>query len=64
MRIGMILDNEFSGDLRVENEVTSLQNAGHQVFVLCLNYGRKKNYEEFNGAKIVRFKFQRILKIN
>jgi glycosyltransferase involved in cell wall biosynthesis len=54
MRIGMILDNEFSGDLRVENEVTALQNAGHNVSVLCLNYGNKRNYEEFNEAKIFR----------
>ena len=50
----MILDNEFSGDLRVENEVSALQNAGHQVSVLCLNYGSKRNYEEFNEAKIFR----------
>ena len=39
MRIGMILDNEFTGDLRVENEVISLQKAGNKVFVLCLNFG-------------------------
>ena len=58
----MILDNEFTGDLRVENEVNSLQNAGHQVFVLCLNYGNKKNYEEFNGAKIVRFNLSKSIK--
>ena len=50
----MILDNEFTGDLRVENEVTTLQNAGHQVFVLCLNYGKKKAEEKFNDAQIVR----------
>lgn len=50
----MILDNEFTGDLRVENEVTTLQNAGHQVFVLCLNYGKRKAEEIFNGAQIVR----------
>ncbi|MCF6271316.1 MAG: glycosyltransferase family 4 protein [Melioribacteraceae bacterium] len=62
MRIGMILDNEFTGDLRVENEVTSLQNAGHQVFVLCLNYGSKKNYEEFNGATIIRVPLSLLIK--
>ncbi len=54
MRIGMILDNEFTGDLRVENEVATLQNDGHQVFVLCFNHGSKKNSEEFSGAKIIR----------
>ena len=54
MRIGMILDNEFTGDLRVENEVMSLRNAGFDVFVLCLNYGSKPEYEDFHGAKIIR----------
>jgi len=54
MKIGMVLDNEFTGDLRVENEITALQKAGFQVFLLCLNFGSKKNYEEFNGAKIFR----------
>ncbi len=62
MRIGMILDNEFTGDLRVENEVVTLQNAGHQVFVLCLNYGSKRNYEEFGGAKIIRIPLSLFIK--
>ena len=35
MKIGMLLDNEFTGDLRVENEATSLVKAGHEVFILC-----------------------------
>lgn len=50
----MILDNEFTGDPRVENEVISLQKAGHEVFVLCFNYGNKKDMEDFHGAKIIR----------
>ncbi len=54
MNIGMILDNEFTGDNRVENEVSAMQNAGYQVYVLCLNYGKKPAVEVFNGAKIIR----------
>jgi len=50
----MVLDNEFTGDLRVENEVASLQAAGHQVCVLCLNYGNKESDEDYKGAKIIR----------
>ena len=50
----MILDNEFTGDVRVENEVMSLQDAGHQVFVLCFNHGNKKNLEDFYGGQIIR----------
>ncbi|MCB9208117.1 MAG: glycosyltransferase family 4 protein [Ignavibacteriales bacterium] len=62
MNIGMILDNEFTGDNRVENEVVLLQNAGYKVFVLCLNYGKKDNLEDFNGAKIIRFGLQKKIK--
>lgn len=50
----MLLDNEFTGDMRVENEVISLSNAGHKVIVLCLNHGTKKDKEDFYGAKIIR----------
>lgn len=62
MRIGMILDNEFTGDLRVENEVTALQNAGHSVFILCLNFGTKKDHENFQGAKIFRISIPKFIK--
>ncbi|MBU0661708.1 MAG: glycosyltransferase family 4 protein [Bacteroidetes bacterium] len=50
----MILDNEFTGDLRVENEVIALQKENHEVFVLALNYGDKKRQENFSGATIFR----------
>lgn len=58
----MILDNEFTGDPRVENEVLALQNAGHQVFVLCFNYGQKSSQEDFYGATIVRRKINLTVK--
>ncbi len=54
MNIGMILDNEFTGDMRVENEVQALSSAGHNVFVLCLNYGDKPVEEDYHGARIIR----------
>ncbi len=62
MKIGMILDNEFTGDLRVENEISALQNAGHEVSLICFNFGGKKNYEEFHGAKIFRVPISKVLK--
>ncbi len=62
MKVGMILDNEFTGDLRVENEVIALQKAGHTVFVLCLNFGNKAEEEDFYGAKIIRIPISRKLK--
>lgn len=54
MKIGMVLDNEFTGDMRVENEVVSLVQAGHEVFVLCFNYGNKKSRENYEGGTILR----------
>lgn len=54
MNIGMVLDNEFTGDMRVENEVLSLVEAGFNVHVLCFNYGNKPNREDYNGAQIIR----------
>lgn len=54
LKIAMILDNEFSGDLRVENEVQALQSAGHQVYVFCLTHGEKPKTESYHGAQIIR----------
>lgn len=54
MTIGMILDNEFTGDMRVENEVISLVRAGYKVIVLCFNYGKKEPFENYHGGQIVR----------
>lgn len=50
----MLLDNEFTGDMRVENEVISLCERGFNVTVLCLNHGDKKTTEDYHGAKINR----------
>ncbi len=59
MNIGMILDNEFTGDMRVENEVMSLQNAGFKVYILCINHGNKPELEVFHGASIIRMKLSK-----
>ena len=57
----MILDNEFTGDMRVENEVMSLRAAGYEVVVFCFNFGGKPETENFHGAHIVRLSVQRKL---
>jgi len=62
LKIAMILDNEFSGDLRVENEVQALQSAGHEVFVICLTYGIKPQREVYHGAQIIRIPISKFLK--
>lgn len=53
MKIGMILDKEFYGDLRVENEVQALSKAGHKVFVYCFSFNGNAKVDDFNGAKII-----------
>ena len=57
--VGMVLDNEFTGDMRVENEVISLTRAGFRVTVLCFNYGSKPATERYHGADIVRLPVNR-----
>lgn len=61
-RIAMILDNEFTGDLRVENEVQALRKAGHEVFVFCLSHGSTVLKEEYHGARIIRIPLSKFWK--
>ena len=55
MRIGMILDAPFPPDIRVEKEAVTLNEAGHEVFVL--SQGRKSYPEEENKDhySVIRF---------
>lgn len=54
MKILMLLDHNFQSDLRVENEIIALTTAGHEVHLLCLNYGEHPNSETRFGAQIHR----------
>jgi len=56
MRIGMILDHEFPPDIRVENEIIALKNAGFDVYILSLNFGLMPTIDDFHGAKVIRIK--------
>lgn len=53
MNIGMLLDKEFYGDLRVENEVQALATAGFNVFVFCFSFNNKNKIDDYCGAKII-----------
>ena len=55
MKIGMILDETFPPDPRVENEAVTLVKAGHEVFLFCLSYGNEKLKETINGIKVRRY---------
>lgn len=56
MRIGMILDDVFPPDPRVENEAIELIKEGHEVFLFCLKYNNEKPEEIINGINVRRYK--------
>ncbi|RUA29949.1 MAG: glycosyl transferase family 1 [Bacteroidetes bacterium] len=61
MRIGIIVDNEFNNDIRVRNEALALQRDGHDVIVLCFDFG--SNFENnYNGIRIIRWHLKPALK--
>jgi len=53
MKIGVIVDNEFDNDHRVQKQIKQLLLAGHSIFVLCLDFGSTyKKYTEITVARI------------
>jgi len=48
MKIGVVVDNEYTNDIRVTNECTILSSHGFQVKVLCLNFGSYATNVEIN----------------
>jgi len=56
MKIGMILDNSFPPDPRVENEAMSLIKEGHEVYLFALSYDSDfENYEQIKGIHVCRY---------
>jgi len=53
-RIGMILDQQFPPDPRVENEALSLIKLGYDVFLLSYSFSGFSSFEEYRGIKVVR----------
>lgn len=50
LNIGMLLDNEFPPDLRVENEMRTLAQSGHNVHLLCYDHsGSRKRIDKFDN---------------
>ncbi|MBD3341832.1 MAG: glycosyltransferase [Candidatus Lokiarchaeota archaeon] len=58
-RIGMILDQRFPPDIRVENEAASLANAGYEIYLWCYTYSDEPLYEKYHGFHIIRNKISR-----
>jgi len=62
MRIGMLLDNDFTADPRVRNEARALVDGGHEVFVICLRHNNLPAFENKDGISIHRLYIPRLLK--
>jgi len=56
MKILMILESEFPPDIRVENEILALTEAGHEVHLACSTRKNKVEKEVFGEALIQRKK--------
>ncbi|MBN1893481.1 glycosyltransferase family 4 protein [bacterium] len=59
MKIGMMLENAFPPDLRVENEAAALCAGGHEVHVLAPAFSGEPLEEERGGVRIHRFRRSR-----
>ena len=52
----MILDREYPPDIRVENEIESLTEQGHELHIACYSRKGRKSKESYNGHTIHRKK--------
>lgn len=57
MNIGVVVDNEFDNDHRVQKEIRLLQAEGHTIFVLCFDF--KKTYKTYANIKVERVTIHR-----
>lgn len=60
MKIGIVVDNEFDSDHRVQKQVAQLVEANHEVFVICFDFG--KEYKKYNTFKVTRIAINQTLK--
>ncbi|MBN1949724.1 MAG: glycosyltransferase [Bacteroidales bacterium] len=62
MRIGMILDEKYPPDPRVENEARVLIREGHQVYLLSLDYqGNQLREETIHEILVQRVSYSRLM---
>jgi len=58
--IGIVVDNDFDHDHRVQKEIRLLQKAGHIIFVLCFDFGG--NYKTYDNIEVTRIPISKPLK--
>ena len=54
MKILMILDREFPSDLRVENEIETLQQNGHEIHLACFTRKNRLSVEKIGDLTVHR----------
>ena len=60
MNIGVVVDNEFDHDHRVQKEIRLLQDEGHLIFVLCFDFN--KTYKAYPNLTVNRVRIPRKLR--
>lgn len=60
MRILMVLEHEYPSDTRVENEIESLIEGGHEVHVACYTLKGAKQNDNYLGATIYRISLTKL----
>ncbi|HZY25416.1 MAG TPA: glycosyltransferase family 4 protein [Bacteroidales bacterium] len=61
MKILLILESEFPPDVRVENEILALSEAGHEVHLACSTRKNRPENEKFGKAFIHRKKISQFI---
>lgn len=62
MKILMMLENNFPPDTRVENEIHSLQEEGHEVHIACLKTKENTKINSFGSTIIHRFEISEFVR--
>ena len=57
----MLLERDFPPDLRVEKEMQSLIEAGHQITLACFTFRKKKEIEKNAALTIIRFPISKLI---
>ena len=61
MKVGIVVDNELNGDIRVLREIGILKEQGFEIFVLCFGFF-KSNKEPVSQTQITRINIPRKLR--
>ncbi len=59
--IGIVVDNDFNSDIRVQKEVDILKKNGYNINVLCFSFNNK-DYDLIEGVRVHRIKINKKLK--